>query len=68
MRSTMMDVPLTIGSLMRYGTSVYGEREVVTATEDGTRRRTYAEVGRRAASWPARCAGSASTATSGSAR
>ncbi len=49
MRSTMMDVPLTIGSLMRYGTSLYGEREVVTATEDGTRRRTYAEVGRRAA-------------------
>jgi fatty-acyl-CoA synthase len=45
----MMDVPLTIGWLMRYGTSVYGEREVVTATEDGTRRRTYAEVGRRAA-------------------
>ena len=49
MRSTMMDVPLTIGWLMRYGTSAYGEREVVTATEDGTRRRTYAEVGRRAA-------------------
>jgi fatty-acyl-CoA synthase len=45
----MMDVPLTVGSLMRYGTSVFGEREVVTATEDGTRRRTYAEVGRRAA-------------------
>jgi fatty-acyl-CoA synthase len=45
----MMDVPLTIGSLMRYGTSVYGEREVVTATEDGTRRRSYADVGRRAA-------------------
>ena len=49
MRSTMMDVPLTIGWLMRYGTSVYGEHEVVTATEDGTRRRSYAEVGRRAA-------------------
>jgi len=48
-RSTMMDVPLTIGWLMRYGTSVYGEHEVVTATEDGTRRRSYAEVGRRAA-------------------
>jgi fatty-acyl-CoA synthase len=48
-RSTMMDSPLTIGSLLRYGTSVYGEREVVTATEDGTRRRTYAEVGLRAA-------------------
>ena len=49
MRSTMMDVPLTVRSLMRYGTSVYGEREVVTATEDGTRRRSYADVGRRAA-------------------
>ena len=48
-RSTMMDVPLTLGWLMRYGTSVYGEHEVVTATEDGTRRRSYAEVGRRAA-------------------
>jgi fatty-acyl-CoA synthase len=45
----MMDVPLTLGWLMRYGTSVYGEHEVVTATEDGTRRRSYAEVGRRAA-------------------
>jgi fatty-acyl-CoA synthase len=49
MRSTMMDVPLTVSSIMRYGTSVYGERVVVSATEDGTRRRTYAEVGRRAA-------------------
>src|SRR5690242_18167337 len=45
----MMDVPLTVAALMRYGTSVYGERVVVTATEDGTRRRTYAETGRRAA-------------------
>jgi fatty-acyl-CoA synthase len=49
MRSTMMDIPLTITSIMRYGTSVYGDREVVTCTEDGTRRRTYAEAGRRAA-------------------
>jgi len=49
MRSTMMDVPLTITSIMRYGTSVFGDREVVTCTEDGTRRRTYAEAGRRAA-------------------
>jgi fatty-acyl-CoA synthase len=48
-RSTMMDVPLTVAALMRYGTSAYGERVVVTATEDGTRRRTYAETGRRAA-------------------
>ncbi len=49
MRSTMMDIPLTITSIMRYGTSVFGDREVVTCTEDGTRRRTYAEAGRRAA-------------------
>src|SRR5690349_11629498 len=48
-RSTMMDVPLTITSIMRYGTSVFGDREVVTWTGDGTRRRTYAESGRRAA-------------------
>jgi len=48
-RSTMMDIPLTIASIMRYGTSIYGDREVVTCTEDATRRGTYAESGRRAA-------------------
>src|SRR5882724_52285 len=48
-RSTIMDVPLTVASIMRYGTSVFGDREVVTWTGDGTRRRTYAEAGRRAA-------------------
>jgi fatty-acyl-CoA synthase len=48
-RSTMMDVPLTITSIMRYGTSMFGDREVVTWTGDGTRRRSYAEVGRRVA-------------------
>jgi len=48
-RSTMMDIPLTITSIMRYGTSIFGDREVVTCTEDGTRRRTYAEAGRQAA-------------------
>jgi fatty-acyl-CoA synthase len=48
-RSTMMDVPLTIASIMRYGTSVFGDREVVTWTGDGTRRRSYAEAGRRSA-------------------
>jgi fatty-acyl-CoA synthase len=49
MRSTMMDIPLTITSIMRYGTSVFGDREVVTCTGDGTRRQTYAAAGRRAA-------------------
>src|SRR5256884_2831935 len=45
----MMDLPLTITSIMRYGTSVFGDGEVVTWTGDGTRRCTYAEAGRRAA-------------------
>lgn len=49
MRSTMMDVPLTVTALMRYGTQAYADREVVTATEDGTRRQTYGETGVRAA-------------------
>ena len=37
-RSTMMDVPLTVTGIMRYGTALYGGREVVTCTGDGTRR------------------------------
>ncbi len=49
MRSTMMDVPLTVASIMRYGTTAYGGQEILTATGEGTRRRTYAEIGRRAA-------------------
>jgi fatty-acyl-CoA synthase len=48
-RSTMMDVPLTVTSLMRYGCSVFGRREVVTWTGEGTRRQTYAQTGARAA-------------------
>ena len=49
MRSTMMDVPLTVTGIMRYGTSAFGVREVVTCTENGVRRQTYAETGVRAA-------------------
>jgi fatty-acyl-CoA synthase len=48
-RSTMMDVPLTVTGIMRYGTALYGGREVVTCTGDGTRRQTYAHTGARAA-------------------
>jgi fatty-acyl-CoA synthase len=48
-RSTMMDVPLTVTGIMRYGTALYGGREVVTCTGDGTRRQTYAHTGTRAA-------------------
>ncbi len=49
MRSTMMDVPLTIGALMRYGVSAFGDREVVTATADGPRRQSYGQTGANAA-------------------
>ena len=49
MRSTMQDVPLTIGAITRHGTTVHRDSEVVTATEDGTARLTYGELGRRVA-------------------
>src|SRR5260370_41109208 len=45
----MMDVPLTVTALMRYGTSVFGDRDVVTCTAEGTRRQSYAVTGERAA-------------------
>ena len=49
MRSTMMDVPLTVTSIMRYGTTAFRDKEVLTNTGDGVRRETYGEVARRAA-------------------
>jgi fatty-acyl-CoA synthase len=49
MRSTMMDVPLTVTAIMRHGTTAYGASEVVTFTGAGTRRQSYAETGARAA-------------------
>ena len=50
MRSTMLDVPLTTGSITRHGSAVHGRTgEVVTLRADGVRRATYAEVGRNAA-------------------
>jgi len=48
-RSTMMDVPLTVTRIMQYGSTVYGGNEVVTLTAAGTRRQSYAETGQRAA-------------------
>ena len=49
MRSTMQDAQLTIASILRHGTNVHRDSEVVTATADGSRRRSYGDVGRRAA-------------------
>src|ERR1700692_2045585 len=45
----MMDVPLTVQAIMRYGTSAYADREVVTCTSSGTRRQSYGVTGTRAA-------------------
>jgi fatty-acyl-CoA synthase len=45
----MMDVPLTVTALMRYGTSIFAGREVVTWTGDGARRQSYGQTGARAA-------------------
>ncbi|MCL2543184.1 MAG: long-chain fatty acid--CoA ligase [Nocardioidaceae bacterium] len=44
MRSTMQDVQLTIGSILEHGTNLHGDSEVVTATPDGVRSASYAEV------------------------
>jgi fatty-acyl-CoA synthase len=47
--STMMDVPLTVGMIMRHGITVHGDSEVVTWTGDVARHASYAQVVRRAA-------------------
>ena len=50
MDSTMMDYPLTIATIMRYGTTAFGDKEVVTSLGDEpARRRSYADVGERSA-------------------
>jgi acyl-CoA synthetase (AMP-forming)/AMP-acid ligase II len=48
-RSTMMDVPLTIAAIMRYGTTSFADSVVVTCTQEGTRSRSYGAAGRRTA-------------------
>ena len=37
----MMDIPLTVTSIMRYGTTVFGDKEVVTCAGDDPARRRY---------------------------
>ena len=49
MLSTMQDAPLSIAQLLRHGASVHGASEVVTWTESGPRRVSYADVGKRCA-------------------
>ena len=49
MRSTMQEFPLSVSGILRHGTQVHGDGQVVTATADGSRSETYADVGARAA-------------------
>src|SRR6266516_3208136 len=45
----MMDVPLTVTALMRYGTSAFADREVRTWTGESSRSQSYRETASRAA-------------------
>jgi fatty-acyl-CoA synthase len=49
MHSTMHSFPLTITAILRHATHVHGARKVTTATGDGYREHTYAEIGQQAA-------------------
>src|SRR5579872_4923937 len=46
----MMDIPLTVTSILRYGTTAFADKEVATCAGDAPpRRRTYAALGERVA-------------------
>lgn len=49
MLSTMQDGQLSLGRLLRHGTSVHSSSEVITWTGSEARRETYAELGKHAA-------------------
>ncbi|GAA2429538.1 long-chain fatty acid--CoA ligase [Streptomyces macrosporus] len=50
MLSTMQDVPLTVSRILRHGSTVHGKSRITTWTGEGEpHRRTFAEVGERAA-------------------
>ncbi|CAL9486115.1 long-chain fatty acid--CoA ligase [Streptomyces sp. NPDC014344] len=49
MLSTMQDVPLLISRILTHGSTIHGTSQVITWTGEGTQRRSYAEIGARAA-------------------
>jgi fatty-acyl-CoA synthase len=49
MDSTIQDFPLTVTSILRYGTTIHADRVVATATDHGYRQCTFRELGLRAA-------------------
>ena len=49
MKSTMQTTPLLISQLLRYGTTLHADQEVVTWTAEGGRRLSFADLGKQAA-------------------
>ncbi|PNV33821.1 long-chain fatty acid--CoA ligase [Streptomyces sp. DH-12] len=47
--STMQDVPLLISRILTHGSTIHGTSQVITWTGEGAQRRSYAEIGARAA-------------------
>jgi fatty-acyl-CoA synthase len=49
MKSTMQDFPLTLTMVLEHGRKIFGDSEVVTCIEGGSRRATFEQVAARAA-------------------
>lgn len=49
MLSTMQDGPLSLAHLLRHGSTVHRDSEVITWTDNGAVRKNYGDVGKRAA-------------------
>ncbi|OAK51763.1 long-chain fatty acid--CoA ligase [Rhodococcoides kyotonense] len=49
MKSTMQDTPLSIGQLVRFGTTIHADARITTWGDDGPSTVTFAQLGRRAA-------------------
>lgn len=55
--STMQDVPLLISRILTHGSAIHGTSQVITWTGEGEpQRRSYAEIGDRAANSRTHCA------------
>lgn len=51
MRSTMMDIPMSISRILEYGSSVHGTTQVTTWRNDKAEVTTFAEIGARSAAF-----------------
>ena len=49
MKSTMQDTPMSIGQLVRFGTSIHSSAEIITWGDNGPTTVTFGELGKRAA-------------------